>query len=237
VDAVMVKSHRQGSRNQQYHALSFGGWGDYQEWANNDFVPRPPDREPPPEPVAEVPQVPPQAVPSDTDEDYADFDYDEFADSEDHWRPAESREPDSPGYGENDYPPRPPHFQPESESPEEIDSRITMARPYVRTGGRAKADYDLRIETMISTKHISVTGYGRRDISADHQLICRVCEVPKSVAEIAAHIHAPLGVARVLIGDAITAGLLTIHEPVATANGRPSMELLQRVYDGLVRLE
>ena len=245
VDAVMVKSHRQGSRNQQYHALSFGGWGDYQTWADNDFVPRPADPEPPAEPVAEAPQVPPQGVPvdkgedkvEDEDEDYADFDHDEFADTEDHWRPAESREPDSPGYGENDYQARSPHFERAAEPPEEIDSRITMARPYVRTGGRAKADYDLRIETMISTKHISVTGYGRRDISADHQLICRLCEVPMSVAEVAAHIHAPLGVARVLIGDAITANLLIIHEPVATAGGRPSMELLQRVYEGLVRLE
>jgi hypothetical protein len=224
MDAVMVKSHRQGSRNQQYHPLSFGGWGDYQAWADNDFVQRPPDPDPP--------EVPPQGVPVHENQDYVD---DEVAATDD--RPAESREPDPSGYEENDYPAPSPHFERVVEPPDEIDSRITMARPYVRTGGRARADHDLRIETMISTKRISVTGYGRRDISTDHQLICRVCEVPKSVAEIAAYIQAPLGVARVLIGDAITANLLTIHEPVVTIDGRPSMELLQRVYAGLVQFE
>ena len=225
----MVKSHRQSSRNPQYHALSFGGWGDYQEWANNDFVPRPVDHDPPEEPVAEVPVVAGQADQQDHDYDYES---DKFAASEDHGQTADSRE-----YVENDYPARPPFSDRLTEPAEEVDARFTMARPYVRTGGRARADYDLRIETMISTKRISFSGYGRPDISPDHQLICRLCEVPKSVAEIAAHIEAPLGVARVLIGDAITSDLLTIHEVAATVNGRPSIDLLRRVYDGLVRLE
>ncbi|MDT7725753.1 MAG: hypothetical protein QOI21_2329 [Actinomycetota bacterium] len=226
-DAGMVNSRWLGSRNQPYRALSFGGWGDYQEWANNDFVRRPVDRAPLEDPVAGPPVVPTQAEAADHDW----YGNDKFA-SEASRHPADSRR-----YSENDYPARPPIADRLAEPQEEIDSRLTMARPYVRTGGRARADYDLRIETMISTKRISVTGYGRHDLSPDHQLICRLCEVPKSVAEVAAQIHAPLGVARVLIGDAITLNLLTMHEIATTVDGRPSMDLLRRVYDGLVRLE
>ena len=45
-----------------------------------------------------------------------------------------------------------------------------------------------------------------------------------------------LGVARVLIGDALTANLLTLHDITRTADGRPTVELMRRVYDGLRRL-
>jgi DNA-binding IclR family transcriptional regulator len=53
-----------------------------------------------------------------------------------------------------------------------------------------------------------------------------------SVAELAALLDLPLGVARVLVGDLADEGLVSVHRPV-TAGVRPDPGLLERVLDGL----
>ena len=58
---------------------------------------------------------------------------------------------------------------------------------------------------------------------------------PTSLAEISAHLHLPLGVARVLAGDLCDEGLLDFNRDHAT-DGRPSLRLLERVFDGLQAL-
>jgi hypothetical protein len=55
---------------------------------------------------------------------------------------------------------------------------------------------------------------------------------PISVAEVSAHLHIPLGVARVLVGDMTAAGLVEVHRPRATGE-RPDLVLLERVLDGI----
>lgn len=104
-------------------------------------------------------------------------------------------------------------------------------RPYTRTRGRTRAGYRLELETLLSTP------IGRDDeihnLSHDHRLICELCRMPSSTAEIAAHLGLPLGAARVLIGDVVAAALLFVHE---TAKEGPSMDMLHRVLDGLRNL-
>jgi hypothetical protein len=63
-----------------------------------------------------------------------------------------------------------------------------------------------------------------------------MCELPKSVAEIAANIQAELGLARILITDAIRLKLVTVHEDEFASDDEPSIDLIARVLEGLVRL-
>jgi hypothetical protein len=59
------------------------------------------------------------------------------------------------------------------------------------------------------------------------------CRRPVSLAEVAAQVQVPLGVARVLVSDLSTIGLLAVHRPTLTDDGRPSAAVLERLLVGL----
>ncbi|HEY3869398.1 MAG TPA: DUF742 domain-containing protein [Actinocrinis sp.] len=106
-------------------------------------------------------------------------------------------------------------------------------RPYAITGGRTRARYQLAIEALVSTTPRGRTsGYG---LIPEHQRICDLCGQVKSVAEIAALMRMPLGVARVMVGDMAEAGLIAVHQP-ETNEGKPDLALLERVLIGLRNL-
>ena len=65
--------------------------------------------------------------------------------------------------------------------------------------------------------------------------ILRLCAAPTSVAEVAARMSVPIGVVRVLVGDMSDEGLLTFNRSHARGD-RPSLRLLERVFDGLQAL-
>jgi hypothetical protein len=110
----------------------------------------------------------------------------------------------------------------------------SLVRPYTRTGGRTRPDYDLAIEALVST---SDRGWEMEEaLLAEHRSICGLCMDTKSVAEVAAHLRLPLGVVRVLIGDMAGMGLVVIHSTDAVVGDRPSMDFLERVLSGLRRL-
>ncbi|MFC6093160.1 DUF742 domain-containing protein [Saccharothrix sp. BKS2] len=105
-------------------------------------------------------------------------------------------------------------------------------RPYTRTGGRTHSARTLAIETIVSTNERI-----DRDAltsTAEHRAISDLCRNPHSVAEVAARLRLPLGVARVLLADMSELSLITVHqgEPI-DAEGRPSMDLMERVLAGL----
>ena len=61
--------------------------------------------------------------------------------------------------------------------------------------------------------------------------------MPQSIAEVSAHLKLALGVARVLVGDMTSEGLLDSHATPASQTGnRPDIKLLERVLDGLQAL-
>ena len=70
----------------------------------------------------------------------------------------------------------------------------------------------------------------------EHRSICGLCLDTRSVAEVAAHLRLPLGVARVLIGDMAGMGLVLIHQSGMVVGDRPSIEFMERVLSGLRRL-
>src|SRR2546421_8572344 len=82
-----------------------------------------------------------------------------------------------------------------------------LIRPYARTGGRTRPAHYLALEALISTTP-HVAGRYR---SREHWAIANLCVRPRSVAEVAAVLKIPLGVARVLLGDLATDGTIVIH--------------------------
>jgi Protein of unknown function (DUF742) len=113
------------------------------------------------------------------------------------------------------------------------DGGSSLVRPYAVTGGRTKPRYQLQIEAMVAASH-----YEARDLSVlspECQSILGFCRDWRSVAEISAVLRMPLGVARVLIGDMAMEGLVRVHQ-ADHAQGRPDLNLLERVLSGLRKL-
>jgi uncharacterized protein DUF742 len=109
----------------------------------------------------------------------------------------------------------------------------TLVRPYAVTGGRTKPNYHLQIEAMVAASH-----YEAHDLTAlspECQSILGFCRDWRSIAEISAVLRMPLGVARVLVGDMATDGLVRVHQ-AEHGHGRPDLNLLERVLSGLRRL-
>lgn len=119
-------------------------------------------------------------------------------------------------------------------SQEEVGDEGSLMRPYARTRGRTRTEYDLAIETLVSTSERGRTRSSQA--TAEHRSICGLCTDARSIAEISAHLRLPLGVVRVLIGDMAGLGLVEIHESGMVVGDRPSMEFLERVLSGLRRL-
>ncbi len=84
-----------------------------------------------------------------------------------------------------------------------------LVRPYSLTAGRTDTGVDLPVEAPIQTLQPALQQHWP---SGDVRgRICRVCTDSPSVAEISALLELPLGVARVLVGDLVTAGYLRVQ--------------------------
>jgi hypothetical protein len=117
---------------------------------------------------------------------------------------------------------------------DEFGDDAAMVRPYAWTGGRTKANYDLKLETLIST-----TGLAADETllpQLEHRAVSTLCEYPLSVAEIAAKLSIPLGVARVILSDMAELGLISIHRTFADDDIAAHLVLMERVLSGLRRL-
>ncbi len=119
----------------------------------------------------------------------------------------------------------------------EDDSTTTgklRARPYVLTRGRTKARSDLAVETLVSAEPHA--RWQLHTPGSEYRKLGRLCAQPVSVAEIAANLSVPLGVARVLISDLADTGFVRVHAAPANPGGRPDRALLDRVLAGLRQL-
>jgi Protein of unknown function (DUF742) len=110
----------------------------------------------------------------------------------------------------------------------------SIVRPYAWTGGRTRPMYDLAIEALVETSDL-----GRAEAASmqpEHRSIASLCLQTRSVAEIAALLGLPLGVARVLVGDMAGMGLVIVHQTVGGNGELPNVAFLERVLSGLRRL-
>lgn len=117
---------------------------------------------------------------------------------------------------------------------DDLDDEVSIVRPYSRTGGRTRPSCDLALEALVSTSVLGVQDDALVD--AEHQPIAELCRQTRSVAEVAALLGIPLGVARILVGDMAGMGLVTVHRTGSPGDEAPGVALLERVLSGLRRL-
>ncbi|KFU79735.1 Protein of unknown function [Amycolatopsis lurida] len=123
---------------------------------------------------------------------------------------------------------------PAARRPPRQERRRTRVRPYVRTGGRTQSKRNFAIEAMISVRNDAP--WNAPGFSVEFHSVRTLCRRPTSVAEVAASLCVPLGVAKVLLGDMAELGLVTVHETQAEFDGHPALALMERVLQGLRRL-
>jgi len=107
-------------------------------------------------------------------------------------------------------------------------------RPYALTGGRVRSTTELALETIVI---LTGSGNAKLDqLETERREIGVLCADPMAIVEISARLDLPLGVARVLVGDMVTDGLLNTHRLDGCDTGmgsRPDQRLLERVLHGL----
>lgn len=106
-------------------------------------------------------------------------------------------------------------------------------RSYTWTGGRTRSNYELQMETLVSTSEAYRPGSAGR---MEHESIAEMCRHPRSVAEVGALLSVPIGVARVLLADMAELGMVTVHQTVTESGSAPHLLLMERVLSGLRRL-
>ena len=113
---------------------------------------------------------------------------------------------------------------------EQPASDLRRVRPYAMTGGRTRPTHDdLEIETLVCTTSI---GEQTPKLTVEQRAIAALCHDIRSIAEVSAHLHLPLGVIRVLVGDMADEHLVMVHRPIHAGDG-PDLALLERILDGL----
>ncbi|ORB27839.1 DUF742 domain-containing protein [Mycolicibacterium parafortuitum] len=107
-----------------------------------------------------------------------------------------------------------------------------LVRPYTLTAGRTDTEVALPWEAPVGVAATApAANWPGHDMRAR---ILVLCDRRPSVAEIAAHLGVPLGVARVLVGDLVVQGYLRVHATLgAAATADERRELIGRTLRGL----
>ncbi|MFI7609475.1 DUF742 domain-containing protein [Micromonospora sp. NPDC049366] len=107
-------------------------------------------------------------------------------------------------------------------------------RPFVLTTGRvAEADRTISLETQVVRASPGPPGEASplSALTPEQRSILTICAEPLSLAEISAQLRLHLGVTRVLVGDLLTGGQLSVHSHRLDESADP--DILLRVLDGL----
>ncbi|WP_043512999.1 MULTISPECIES: DUF742 domain-containing protein [unclassified Actinoplanes] len=125
--------------------------------------------------------------------------------------------------------------------PERDEPTGSLVRPYAVTRGRTRPKLEIALEALVETTVRGRSGMIRSGQGgSEHQYIAAMCDNGRvqSLAEIAARMQLPLGVARVIVADMASDGLLAVYEPTSLEDETDAVgtELLERVLSGLRRL-
>ncbi|MBO0839617.1 MAG: DUF742 domain-containing protein [Sciscionella sp.] len=96
---------------------------------------------------------------------------------------------------------------------------------------REGSDYDLALEALVSTSELGQIFHD--PVRPEHRSIAGLCMHTRSVAEVAAYLRIPLNMARGLIGDMVSMGLVMVNPSGVVFGDRPSRDFLERVLSGL----
>jgi Protein of unknown function (DUF742) len=105
-------------------------------------------------------------------------------------------------------------------------------RPYLVTGGRTRAASDLALEVLVRTTPRGRAAYA----TFESARALALCAEIQSVAEVAARLRLPIGVARVLVGDLAAAGLLEVCGVPQAGGLREDAVFLERLIHGVAAL-
>lgn len=100
-----------------------------------------------------------------------------------------------------------------------------MVRPFALVGGRTDAAPDLNVESLLVTTTAGADALAQQTSTVRQML--DLCREARSVAEVAAVLHVPLAVAKVMASDARAGGLVEIHRDAPVT----STSFLEEVLD------
>ncbi|MFI6335147.1 DUF742 domain-containing protein [Streptomyces sp. NPDC050535] len=111
-----------------------------------------------------------------------------------------------------------------------------LVRPYAMTGGRTEpGPTGVRFD-LIALVTLDGSAPGADDdtsLGPEHRALIELCRAEtQSVAELSADADLPVGVVRVLLGDLLELGCVTVSRPVPPAQ-LPDERILREVIDGL----
>jgi Protein of unknown function (DUF742) len=116
------------------------------------------------------------------------------------------------------------------------DGAPGLVRPYTRTGGRTKPGRDLDLEALVLPTTNGREAWDSPLLSPEHHSVIEICQSSVSVAEIAAQLRVPIGVARIIIADMVDLGLVEVLKTAAADGDERDPAFLRRVLSGLQRL-
>ncbi|MEV5437658.1 DUF742 domain-containing protein [Streptomyces sp. NPDC052682] len=110
-----------------------------------------------------------------------------------------------------------------------------LVRPYAMTGGRTRpGPTGVRFDLIaLVTLNQAAAGADDSALGPEHLALLKLCRAEtQSVAELAAGADLPVGVVRVLLGDLLQLGRVTVSRPVPPAH-LPDERILREVIAGL----
>lgn len=110
------------------------------------------------------------------------------------------------------------------------DAAGRLVRPYTVSNGRTRPSASFDLLSLVMSTGTPPLGY----LGPEHTLALGLCDVPTSVAEIAAQLRLPAVVTKVLLSDLVDCGALTTRAPDLFHNPT-DRSLLEAVLDGLRR--
>jgi hypothetical protein len=109
-------------------------------------------------------------------------------------------------------------------------------RPYTVTGGRTRSgSQDLPMEALVRALRTASQDTG---MAPERKRILELTSSSiMSVAELSAHLHLPLGVTRVLVGDLASDGAVVVHGATQqSASPATNLKVLESVLNGISSL-
>jgi hypothetical protein len=106
-----------------------------------------------------------------------------------------------------------------------------VVRPYAMTQGRVPEStgaFDLVAFVVATSPNLPAAPH----LQPEHLAIVATAWEPLSVAELASRLNLAVGVIRVLLGDLLSAGLISLHEPPAASQPH-DVNVLKAVVNGL----
>ncbi len=103
-----------------------------------------------------------------------------------------------------------------------------LVRPYLISNGRARPVMALARFARLTATGTALHGY----VTPEHRLALVLCRIPASVTQLAGRLQLPMAVTKVLLGDLLDCGALTVQAP-GPDDDPTDRSLLEAVLNGL----